>query len=112
MEGLPNIPGLGDIVEKARDMGRQMNEVRERLRSETVEASVGGDMVSATVNGAGEVVKIKIDPSAIDPNEKEMLEDLVVAAVNQASKKARERYREEVSRLTGGIDVPGLFGLS
>jgi DNA-binding YbaB/EbfC family protein len=112
MEGLPNIPGLGNLVEKAREMGRQMNDVRERLRAETVEASVAGDMVRATVNGAGEVVKIVIDPSAIDPSEKEMLEDLVAAAVNEASKKARERYREEMSRLTGGLDVPGLLGFS
>jgi len=112
MEGIPNIPGLGDLVEKARSMGKQMTEIRDRLRSETVEAEVGGGIVRATVNGAGEVVKVEIDPAAIDPSEKEMLEDLVTAAVNQASRKAQQRYREELNRVTGGVDVPGLFGLS
>ena len=104
--------GLGDILKHAREVGKQLKEMRERQRGERFTASVGGDVVKATVNGEGELLKLEIDSSVIEANEREMLEDLVVAAVNQAVAKAREGSREQLGRLTGGIDVAGILGLS
>lgn len=112
MSALPGIGGIGDILKHAREAGRQFKDIRERLKSRSFTASVGGDLVTATVNGEGELLKLQIDPSAASKNDREMLEDLVVAAVNQAIKKSREAYREELSGLTGGIDVAGILGLS
>jgi len=106
------LPGIMDMIKQAREMSRKLGELRQRLRSETFTASVAGDLVKASVNGDGEPVKIEIDPSLLKPEEKEMLEDLIAAATAQAVRKARERYREELSRLTGGIDVMGMLGLS
>ncbi|HUV39730.1 MAG TPA: YbaB/EbfC family nucleoid-associated protein [Planctomycetota bacterium] len=108
----PGLAGLGDILKQAREMSRHVAETREKLRHETYTASVGGDLVTAVVNGAGEVVKVEIAPSALDGDDREMLEDLVTAAVNEALRKAREASRQALSRLTGGIDVAGMLGLS
>lgn len=108
MSTFSSLRGMGDILKHARQMSQQLGEMRERLRSQSFTASVGGDLVKAVVNGEGELLTIEIDPSVTD---RKMLEDLVVAAVNQAAKKAREAYREALSGLTGGIDVAGMLGL-
>jgi len=108
----PGFGGIADLLKHAREMGKQVGEVRERLRRETFSASVGGDLVKATVNGEGEVLRVEIDDALLTSDDREMLEDLVAAAVNGATKKSRDRLRQEMSRLTGGIDVAGILGLS
>ena len=99
--------GLGDLMKKAQQMKANMEKVQEALALKEVEAGAGGGMVSVTVTGAQEVTGIVIDPSVIDPDDKEMLEDLVQAAVNEALRKSREMAAEEMSKITGGLPVPG-----
>lgn len=99
--------GLGDLMKKAQQMKANMEKVQEELASREIEAGAGGGMVSVTVTGAQEVTGIVIDPSVIDPDDKEMLEDLVQAAVNEALRKSREMAAEEMSKITGGLPVPG-----
>jgi hypothetical protein len=92
-----------------KELQERMERVREELKQKTVEAFSGGGMVTAVANGAQEIVAIKIRPEAVDVNDLEMLEDLVVAAVNMALEKSKELNEEELSKLTGGLKLPGLF---
>jgi DNA-binding YbaB/EbfC family protein len=101
--------GMGNIVKQAQQMQQKMMKMQEELAQRTIEASVGGGMVTVTVNGQHEVLRIKIDPQAVDPNDVEMLEDLILAGVNEAMRKAQEMIKEEMSKLTGGMRIPGLF---
>jgi DNA-binding YbaB/EbfC family protein len=101
--------GMGNIVKQAQQMQQKMLKMQEELAQKTIEASVGGGMVTVTVNGQHEVLRIKIDPQAVDPNDVEMLEDLILAGVNEAMRKAQEMIKEEMSKLTGGMRIPGLF---
>ena len=101
--------GMGNIVKQAQQMQQKMMKMQEDLAQRTIEASVGGGMVTVTVNGQHEVLRIKIDPQAVDPNDVEMLEDLILAGVNEAMRKAQEMIKEEMSKLTGGMRIPGLF---
>ena len=101
--------GMGNIVKQAQQMQQKMLKMQEELAQRTVEASVGGGMVTVTVNGQHEVLRIKIDPQAVDPNDVEMLEDLILAGVNEAMRKAQEMIKEEMNKLTGGMRIPGLF---
>ena len=84
-------------------MQSQMMQMQEKLASETVEASVGGGMVSATFSGQGDIVSIKIDPEVINPDDKEMLEDLIVSAINEGLKKSRDLMAERMNSITGGL---------
>ena len=88
-----------------------MAKVQEEMAAKTVEGSAGGGMVTVIANGKQEVMSIKIDPEVVDPNDIEMLQDLVVAAANDALKKAQEMMTSEMSKLTGGLNLnlPGLF---
>ncbi len=106
------MPGFSDMLKQAQGMGQKLKDIREKVRKQTYEATVAGDMVKATVNGDGELLKLEIDDSAVDPEEKEMLEDLVIAATNQAIRKSKDAYQQELNALTGGIDIGGMFGLS
>jgi DNA-binding YbaB/EbfC family protein len=99
--------GLGDLMKKAQEMKANMEKIQEELAAKEVEAGAGGGMVSVTVTGAQEVTGIVIDPSVIDPDDKEMLQDLVQAAVNEALRKSREMMAEEMAKVTGGLPVPG-----
>lgn len=92
-----------------KDLQDRMSKAQEDLKSKTVDASAGGGMVTATVNGNQELVSIKVKPEAVDPDDLEMLEDLVVAAVNLALEKAKELNQDEMSKITGGLKIPGLF---
>jgi DNA-binding YbaB/EbfC family protein len=85
-----------------------MMKLQEEIAQKTLDASVGGGMVTVTVNGKSEVLRIKIEPQVVDPNDVEMLEDLIVAGVNEALRKAQEMMAEEMSKLTGGLKIPGL----
>jgi DNA-binding YbaB/EbfC family protein len=100
---------LSAIMKQAQEMKTRLAGVQERLRHRTTEATVGGGIVTATVNGRLELVRLQIDPSAVDPDDVAMLQDLVVAAVNQALRRAQEMAREELTQATG-FPMPDLFG--
>jgi DNA-binding YbaB/EbfC family protein len=101
--------GMGNLVKQAQQMQQRMLKLQEELAQRTVEASVGGGMVSVTVNGKSEVLRVKVEPQVVDPDDVEMLEDLIVAGVNEALRKAQEMMSEEMAKLTGGMKIPGLF---
>ena len=100
--------GMGHIMKQAKMMQERIGKIQEELADKTVEASAGGGMVTSVVSGRQEVVSIKIDPEVVDPNDVEMLEDLIVAAVNEGIKRSQEMMAEEMSKITGGIKIPGL----
>ena len=101
--------GMGDLMKKAQKMKEDLARVQEELASREVEASSGGGMVTVKVTGGKEVTSVMIDPSVIDPEEREMLQDLVQAAVNEALRKSTEMMQEETSRIMGGLPFPDLF---
>ena len=102
---------FGDMIKQAQEMQKKMKELQEGLANLEVEGSSGGGLVKITVNGKGEVKKIKIDQSLMKPQEAEILEDLIVAAINEAKKKAEEATAEEMKKLTGGLNLPPGFKL-
>lgn len=101
--------GLGQIMKQAQKMQQQIAKIQEEAASKTVEASSGGGMVTVVANGRQQILSIRISSEVVDPQDVEMLQDLVVAAVNEALKKAQEMVAEEMSRITGGLPIPGLF---
>jgi DNA-binding YbaB/EbfC family protein len=100
---------LNAMMKQAQHLQEQMVKAQEEARKKTVEASAGGGMVTVVITGGLELRSIKIDPAAIDPNDRTMLEDLIVAAVNQAIHKAQELTAESMRAVTGGMNIPGLF---
>ena len=100
---------FGDMMKQAQEMQKKMKELQEGLANLEVEGSSGGGLVKITVTGKGEVKKIKIDPSLMKPEESEILEDLIVAAFNEAKKKSEEASAEEMKKLTGGLNLPPGF---
>ena len=100
--------GLGDILQQAQQLQQNMTEAKAELEKKTVEASVGGGMVTVVANGAFEVLSVKIDPAVMEGDDIEMLQDLVQAAANEALRKAKDLMKEEMSKLTGGLPIPGL----
>ena len=101
--------GMGGLLKQAQEMQSKLAKVQEDLAHKTVDATAGGGMVSVTVNGQLAVTAIKIDPSVIDAEDAEMLQDLIMAAVNEGLRRAREMVSEEMSKLTGGFKIPGLM---
>jgi len=102
--------GMGALLKQAQKMQQDLARAQEKMATIQVEGSAGGGMVKATATAAQEVLEIKIDPEVVDPKEVEMLEDLVLAAVNQALQNAKAKAEEEMSKVTGGI-LPNLGGL-
>ena len=100
--------GMGNLMKQAQQMQQKMMKLQEEIAKKTLDVSVGGGMVTVTVNGKSEVLRIKIEPQVVDPEDVEMLEDLIVAGVNEALRKAQEMMAEEMSKLTGGLKIPGL----
>ncbi len=96
-------------MRQVQKMQKKIMALQEELAQKTVEASVGGGMVTAVVNGKQELVSIKIDPEVVNPEDIEMLQDLIVAAVNEALRRSQEMVQEEMSKITGGLKIPGLF---
>jgi len=103
--------GFGNMMKQVQKMQAKMMEVQESLAEERVEGSAGGGMVKAVVNGKQELVEIQIDKEVVDPEDIEMLQDLIVAAVNQANKAAGDLAQEKMSEVTGGLNIPGMGGL-
>jgi DNA-binding YbaB/EbfC family protein len=102
---------LNQMMRQVQKMQAEMAAAQEALASETVEASVGGGMVKAVVSGTGELQSVSISPEVVDPDDVEMLEDLVVAAVVEAMRMAQEKAAERMGGLTAGLDLGGLGGL-
>jgi hypothetical protein len=102
------MPDLGGLLQAAQKLQGDVAKMQDELARKQVEASAGGGMVSVVVNGHCEVVKLTIEPDVVDPKEISMLQDLIVAAINQAVRKARELTQEEMAKLTGGLGIPGL----
>lgn len=110
--GFPRMPGGGNMnnmIKQAQKMQQDMLRAQEELETKTVEATVGGGSVTAVVSGKKELVSIKISPDAVDPDDVEMLEDLILAAVNEGMRKAEELAASEMSKITGSMNIPGLF---
>lgn len=102
---------LNSIMKQAREMQEKMNKVQNELASKTVTGSAGGGMVTVQATGKGDIVNIVIEDAVIDPAEKDMLQDLVSGAVNDALRKARELAKSEMADLTGGVQIPGLTNM-
>lgn len=102
---------LGDIMREAQKLQAEMQRMQEEAKKNTVEASAGGGMVTVVANGANELVSIKIEKDVVNPDDVEMLQDLILAASNEALRRAQQMVSEEMSKLTGGLQIPGLGGL-
>ncbi|SNB47401.1 YbaB/EbfC family nucleoid-associated protein [Geobacter sp. DSM 9736] len=101
--------GLAQIMKQAQMMQQKMAKLQEDAAQRTAEATVGGGAVSAVVSGKNRLVSLTIKKEAVDPEDVDMLQDLVVAAVNEALGKVQSEMAEEMSRVTGGLNIPGLF---
>jgi hypothetical protein len=101
--------GLKDLMSQAKKMQDNLAKTQEELANKVVEASSGGGMVTIAMNGKYEIQKLKIDPEVIDPEDTEMLEDLIIAAFNEARDKIAQTSEQEMSKLTGGMNIPGLM---
>lgn len=108
-KGLGGLGGfMREAQKQAQTMQKQMQQLDSSLQERVVEGSAGGGMVVAMVNGKRELLAVKIAPEVVDPDDINMLEDLVTAAVAQGLRKAEELYKTEVSKITGGLNLPGL----
>ena len=101
--------GFGNLMRQAQQLQAKMLKVQEEMATRTAEATAGGGMVTAVANGRQELVSVKVEKEVVNPEDVEMLQDLIVAAVNAALKKAQEMVSEEMKKLTGGINLPGLM---
>ena len=98
--------GLQNLMKQAQELQKKLERVQEELGDMEVEATAGGGMVKVVANGKQDILSIQIDPEVVNPEDKEMLEDLVLAAVNEALRKSRELAAEEMGKVTGGIMPP------
>jgi len=100
--------GLADLMKQAQKLQARMAEMQEELGTKTVEATSGGGMVTVVVTGKQQLVSITIDREVVDPGEIEMLQDLIVAAVNEGMRRSQDMVSEEMKKITGGLSIPGL----
>jgi len=100
---------MGDLMKQAQQFQEKMGTIQEELSGKMVTGTSGGGMVTATVNGSSELIGLAIEKDVINPEEAQMLQDLVVAAVNDGLRKAKELGKEEMGKLTGGLNIPGMF---
>ncbi len=100
---------LGGLMKQAQKLQSKMAEMQEELGRRTVSAQAGGGMVEAVVNGRQELVSLRIDPEVANPDDIDMLQDLITAAINEALNRSRDMVAQEMSKLTGGLQLPGLF---
>lgn len=108
--GIPGGMGnMNNMLKQAQKMQEQMVKIQEEAEERTVEASSGGGAVTVTASGKKQITAIKISPEAVDPDDVETLEDLVMSAVNEAMRMAEEMMTREMSKVTGGMNIPGLF---
>lgn len=108
--GIPGGMGnMNNIMKQAKKMQDQMLKMQEELEERMVEASAGGGVVTVMVSGKKEIISLEIQPAAVDPDDVEMLQDLILAAVNEGLRKAEELVQGEMAKITGGMGMPGLF---
>lgn len=100
---------MQEVLRQAKRMQERLARVQEELAGKTVEASSGGGMVTAVVNGRQEVVSIRIEKEVVSPEDVELLQDLVAGAVNEAMSRSRKMMTDEMAKITGGMNLPGLF---
>jgi len=101
--------GLGELMQQAQKLQARMMEAQEELAAKTVEATAGGGMVTVVVNGKQEILSVTIDQEVVDREEIEMLQDLVVAAVNEGIRRSQAMVADEMKKITGGLSIPGLI---
>jgi DNA-binding YbaB/EbfC family protein len=101
--------GLNNIMRQAQQLQSKIADVKEEVGNREFEASTGGGAVTATVSGEREIIDLDIDPDAVDPDDVEMLEEMILGALNQALDEANETMEEEIDEVTGGMNLPGLF---
>ena len=107
--GMNQKQNMNSVIKQAQKMQEEMERVQQETEEEQVEATSGGGAVKVVVNGKKELISIKLDPDAVDPDDIETLEDLILAAVNEGVKKAEEIMSERMGAITGGLNIPGLF---
>lgn len=109
MKGIPN---MGNLLKQAQQFQTKIAKLQEELEDRTVEASAGGGMVTVVVNGRQELLSINIEPEVINSDDQEMLQDLILAAVNDGLSKAKDMVNEEMGKLTKGLNLPNIPGLT
>ena len=102
---------LGDLMRQAQKLQEEMMKAQEEAKKKTVEATAGGGMVTVVASGSGEIVSIKIEKDVVNPDDVEMLQDLILAASNEAIRRAQELVQSDMSKLTGGLNMPGMGDL-
>ena len=107
--GMNQKQNMNSVIKQAQKMQEEMERVQQETEEEQVEATSGGGAVKVVVNGKKELISIKLDPHAVDPDDVETLEDFIIAAVNEGVKKAEEIMSERMGAITGGLNIPGLF---
>ena len=107
-KGLGNLGNLGSLMKQAQQMSGRMQEITARMKEQRVTGSSGGGMIEAEVNGVGDLLRVTIESNLVQSGDREMIENLIPAAVNQALAKARALHGEAMKELTGGLDIPGL----
>ena len=107
MKGMGNMGNIGKLMKQAQEMQAKMARVQEELAEREIEATSGGGVVTVRMNGKQEVLSIKIKPEAVDPEDVEMLEDLILAALHEAREKVEALVQQEMGRVTGGLGLPG-----
>ncbi|MFP4661640.1 MAG: YbaB/EbfC family nucleoid-associated protein [Halanaerobiales bacterium] len=100
---------MNKLMKQAQQMQAKMSKMQEELEEKTMEATAGGGVVKVVVNGKQEILDIQIDPDAVDPEDVEMLEDLILAAVNEGMRKVQDMINSEMGKLTGGMNIPGML---
>jgi len=108
IKGLGNLANLGNIMKQAQEMGGKMQQLSEELKAKRVVGSAGAGLVEVEANGLGEALAVRIDPSLFQKQDRELLEDLLPAAINAAQQKAKQLHAEQMQAITGGLNLPGL----
>ncbi len=102
---------FGDMIQQAKKMQQEIGKIQEESKKKVVEASSGGGMVTVAANGAMQIVSVKVDREVVNPDDIEMLQDLIVAAANEALRRAQQAVSEEMGKITGGLNIPGIGNL-
>lgn len=106
---MKNMGNMNKLMKQVQKMQQDMAKLQEELQEKTVEATAGGGVVKVVASGKKQIVSIDINPEVVDPDDVEMLQDLIMAATNEALQKAEDMVAEEMGKLTGGLNMPGLF---
>ncbi|WP_352418060.1 YbaB/EbfC family nucleoid-associated protein [Proteiniborus sp.] len=107
--GFPGMGNMGNMMKQVQKMQKQMADLQNELNEREVEASAGGGAITVKANGKKEILAITIDKDVVDPDDVEMLQDLIIAATNEALRSADEMVSREMQKITGGMNIPGLF---